>query len=213
MFIPVSSDGGFSAFVNGKEAEIYTVFDTFMAVKLESGDNTIRISYSVPGMKPSLFLIGAGVLLLIGIVWVLKRSPQMASCLGKTCPDSMYDFECAGGFVCFTFCQFCSIFPKEYNKKQASLLFKKRSLFFLPLFYAVIFSIFNCLQRSMKICVRYQYGNIHIRSSNNTNICIDASRSCKYSGSYTGSIFHIFVIHIDLAISAADNRFYLIGFL
>ncbi len=83
LFIPVSSDGGFSAFVNGKEAEIYTVFDTFMAVKLESGDNTIRISYSVPGMKPSLFLIGAGVLLLIGIVWVLKRSPKWLRALEK----------------------------------------------------------------------------------------------------------------------------------
>ena len=83
LFIPVSSDGGFSAFVNGKEAEIYTVFDTFMAVKLESGDNTIRISYSVPGMKPSLFLMGAGVLLLIGIIWLLKRSPKWLRALEK----------------------------------------------------------------------------------------------------------------------------------
>ena len=33
------------ATVNGEEAEIYQVFDTFMAIKLQNGTNTVTVSY------------------------------------------------------------------------------------------------------------------------------------------------------------------------
>lgn len=83
LFIPISNDGGFTATVNGKTAEIYQVFDTFMAVKLEKGSNTIQLSYVVPGMKISLLLFAAGIFLLIGSLWLLRRQPKWLARLEK----------------------------------------------------------------------------------------------------------------------------------
>lgn len=76
LFIPIADDGGFTATVNGKEAEIYRVFDAFMAVRLEKGSNTVQLSYTVPGMTISLLLFAAGIFLLGGSLWLLKRSPK-----------------------------------------------------------------------------------------------------------------------------------------
>ena len=40
LFLPIGYVNGFKATVNGEEAEIYQVFDTFMAIKLQNGTNT-----------------------------------------------------------------------------------------------------------------------------------------------------------------------------
>jgi uncharacterized membrane protein YfhO len=61
LFLPVSYSKGFRASVNGKPAEIYRVFDSFMAVKLEKGQNQISVTYIPEGFMPGLILTAAGV--------------------------------------------------------------------------------------------------------------------------------------------------------
>lgn len=61
LFLPVSYSKGYSASVNGRPAKISRVFDTFMAVKLEKGNNRIEISYVPDGFFPGLVVTLAGV--------------------------------------------------------------------------------------------------------------------------------------------------------
>ena len=73
LFLPVGYAKGFSAWVNGQKAEIYTVFDAFMAVKLQDGENVVTVSYVPDGFATGAALTAAGVLLGAGLVWLLRR--------------------------------------------------------------------------------------------------------------------------------------------
>lgn len=72
LFLSVPYDKGFSAKVNGSEAEIYRVFDTFMAVPLQDGENVIQIEYQTPGAKAGLLLCLAGILG-VALLGIFKR--------------------------------------------------------------------------------------------------------------------------------------------
>ncbi len=63
LFLPLTYDGGYSATVNDKNAQIYKVFDCMMAVKLEKGANTISVSYIPPGFKTGAVISVFGFLL------------------------------------------------------------------------------------------------------------------------------------------------------
>ena len=61
LFLPVSYAKGFSAWVNGKPAEISRAFDSFLAVRLTKGQNQIRITYVPDGFRPGLLISAAGI--------------------------------------------------------------------------------------------------------------------------------------------------------
>jgi uncharacterized membrane protein YfhO len=61
LFLPVSYSKGLHATVNGKSAEVFKVFDSFTAVKLEKGKNQISVTYIPEGFMPGLILTGIGV--------------------------------------------------------------------------------------------------------------------------------------------------------
>ena len=65
LFLPVQYDGGCTATVNGKRAEIFRVFDTFLAVRLEPGENRIDLSFVPRGFRAGLALSAAGLLALL----------------------------------------------------------------------------------------------------------------------------------------------------
>ena len=81
VFFSVPFDKGFSATVNGVEAEIEKVNSGFMAVKVNAGDSVIRFDYETPGLMTGIkiTLISAVILLIYIIVFSVYnkgRSPK-----------------------------------------------------------------------------------------------------------------------------------------
>ena len=74
LFLPIGYVDGFKATVNGEDAEIYQVFDTFMAIKLQNGANTVTISYVPNGFATGGILSAAGILLCIGFILLLNKN-------------------------------------------------------------------------------------------------------------------------------------------
>lgn len=69
VFFSVPYDEGWTAYVNGKEAEIEKVNAGFMAVKVGAGESEIRFTYRTPGLVNGLLITGgACVLLLLYII-------------------------------------------------------------------------------------------------------------------------------------------------
>ncbi|MCI1955862.1 MAG: YfhO family protein [Oscillospiraceae bacterium] len=83
LFLPISYDSGYTAAVNGKPAKISRVFDTFMAVPLEKGENRISVSYVPAGFRPGLAIsiLGLAGLLLLHFA-VKKRAVRKLDGLG-----------------------------------------------------------------------------------------------------------------------------------
>lgn len=73
LFLPLNCDGGYSATVNGKRAEIFRVFDSFMAVKLEKGANEVSVSYVPGGFAAGAVLSALGVLLFLLFLFALHK--------------------------------------------------------------------------------------------------------------------------------------------
>ena len=73
LFLPISNAKGFKAEVNGQEVEIYTVFDTFMALPLQNGTNAITVSYIPVGFLTGGILSTTGIILCTGFVILLYK--------------------------------------------------------------------------------------------------------------------------------------------
>ena len=76
LFVPIANDGGYTALVNGQKTDIYTVFDTFLAIPLQEGKNIVELSYSVPGLRLGWIFTALGLLLLGIYVWIRKQHPR-----------------------------------------------------------------------------------------------------------------------------------------
>lgn len=58
VFFSVPYDGGWTAYVNGKQVEIEKVNVGFMAVKVDAGESEIRFEYRTPGLVYGLIITG-----------------------------------------------------------------------------------------------------------------------------------------------------------
>ncbi|MBQ8649019.1 MAG: YfhO family protein [Clostridia bacterium] len=65
VFFSVPFDEGWTATVNGKEAEIEKVNVGFMAVKVPEGASTIRFDYETPGLKAGFVISGGSLAILL----------------------------------------------------------------------------------------------------------------------------------------------------
>lgn len=72
-FFSVPYEDGWSASVNGKSVEIECVDVGFMAVPVESGENVIEFTYETPGLKIGAVISAAGILLLIGYLFISRK--------------------------------------------------------------------------------------------------------------------------------------------
>ena len=72
LFLPLVNQEGFTVQVNGKPVEAQTVFDAFMAIPLEQGENTITVSYIPPGFIWGCILSGIGVVCFILLLFFLR---------------------------------------------------------------------------------------------------------------------------------------------
>jgi len=70
LFLPVSYSDGYQGKVNGKKIQIEKVFDNFLGIPLEEGENEIKLTYTPPGFKLSAVI---SLLALIVTVVLLRR--------------------------------------------------------------------------------------------------------------------------------------------
>ena len=73
VFFSVPWEGGWSAKVNGKPADIVKVNVGFMAVKVPAGTSSIRFNYRTPGLTLGAAASGGGILL-FAFYWFMTRS-------------------------------------------------------------------------------------------------------------------------------------------
>lgn len=84
VFFSVPYDDGWTAYVNGKPADIEQVNYGFMAVKADSGENEIEFRYSTPGLKYGLFISAGGITILVIYLLICSKRKK------KTCGFSHY---------------------------------------------------------------------------------------------------------------------------
>lgn len=73
VFFSVPYDEGFTAYVDGQEAEVEKVNVGFMAVKVPAGDHSIEFRYMPAGFKKGAVLSLAGLVLLGGYLWLFRK--------------------------------------------------------------------------------------------------------------------------------------------
>ena len=75
VFIPVTYDRGWSCTVNGEDADIAIAMSSFMAVKLNKGENTVEFRYLPYGMKIGAIITVFAVLFIIAMYLIEKKKP------------------------------------------------------------------------------------------------------------------------------------------
>lgn len=75
MFLPVTYDEGWSCKVNGEKAEIAIAMSSFMAIKLNQGENVIEMNYLPYGMKLGAVISVITVLIAVAIYLIEKKRP------------------------------------------------------------------------------------------------------------------------------------------
>ena len=90
LFVPY--DTGFTATVNGQAADIHRLDDTFMAVSLQEGENSIVLHYTPSGFSVGLILSIVGLLLLIGLCIWYSRGGKLPRWTEKLCFVPFYIF-------------------------------------------------------------------------------------------------------------------------
>ncbi len=73
VFLPVTYDEGWSCKVNGEEQEIEIAMSSFMAIKLQEGENVIELTYLPYGMKLGAIITAITGLLIIGLLIIKKK--------------------------------------------------------------------------------------------------------------------------------------------
>ena len=74
VFFSVPFDDGWSAQVNGEDAEVKKVTYGFVGVRADAGDSTIVFTYRTPGLALGALVSLAGVLLLLLYLFIMKKS-------------------------------------------------------------------------------------------------------------------------------------------
>lgn len=72
LFLSVPYDNGFTAYVNGEEAQISRTLGGFMAIRLSEGENGIEFAFSPSGFKAGVLISVAGVVMLA--LWIIFRN-------------------------------------------------------------------------------------------------------------------------------------------
>ena len=87
IFFSVPYDDGWTAEINGNPVEIENVSGGFMAVRCEAGQNEIRFSYHLPGLKAGICISLAGLALLILYLLAGKK------CISESPHSGSYDYR------------------------------------------------------------------------------------------------------------------------
>lgn len=71
MYTSIPYDGGWKAFVDGKETEVKSMKDAFVCVPLSAGEHTVELKYCPPGFAAGLIIsiVSVGVLV---VLWIFE---------------------------------------------------------------------------------------------------------------------------------------------
>ena len=67
---------GWTAYLDGKEVELYKANTAFMGIELPAGEHVVELRYWLPGLTAGLAASGVGVVLFIGTILVWNRSSK-----------------------------------------------------------------------------------------------------------------------------------------
>lgn len=101
LYMAVPYDKGLTAYINGKKTTLYKVNDSFCAVKLQKGKNSIMLAFMPPGMTIGIIMLIAGII--IFIIWKIRLSniPNLRQVLAKI--SSVLCIMCFGGSLIFIY--------------------------------------------------------------------------------------------------------------
>lgn len=72
LYMSIPYDKGLTAYINGKKTTLYKVNDSFCAIRLLPGKNSIKLEFMPPGMILGIIMLIAGIAIII--LWKLKLS-------------------------------------------------------------------------------------------------------------------------------------------
>lgn len=91
VYIPFAYNDGFSAELNGKETEISRVLGSFMAVRLEEGENTLILEFYPQGFKTGAAVSAVGIMIFAAImIFSKKKAVNMSEKAGQLAVRGMY---------------------------------------------------------------------------------------------------------------------------
>ena len=73
LYLSVPADRGWTVTVNGKETDTKTFADCFCLIPLEAGENTVQMTYRVPGLLPGAILSAVALLAGIGLAVFYRK--------------------------------------------------------------------------------------------------------------------------------------------
>ncbi len=76
LFLSIPFDKGWTILVDGKEAEPYKVFDTFLSVHVPSGSHEISLQYMPQGLKTGGMITAVSMLTLLGIAGIAETGKR-----------------------------------------------------------------------------------------------------------------------------------------
>ena len=75
LYLSIPYEEGWTAYVDGKKAELYPVFDAMCALDLEEGEHTVTLKYSPKGFIPGVIIMIGSIGVLI-VLYVLERKQK-----------------------------------------------------------------------------------------------------------------------------------------
>lgn len=72
LFLPLPYDEGFSATLNGREVPVLRAFDSFIALRLDAGENEISLAFVPTGFRTGLLISVSGLLLFALLLFLGK---------------------------------------------------------------------------------------------------------------------------------------------
>ena len=103
LLLPVGYDEGFSAYVNGEKAECMRAFGIFTAVRLNEGNNHVRLSFFPGGMKAGLIITGFTVLVLLLYHILLQKKKKENKAIAAVSRIAWYLFILVWTILVITF--------------------------------------------------------------------------------------------------------------
>ena len=82
LVLSIPYQNGWKAYVDGEETELLQANYMYMALPLEAGDHTIKLTFEIPGVKYALVIMPGAVVVLIVlcfISWLLKKRKKKAA--------------------------------------------------------------------------------------------------------------------------------------
>ena len=81
LFLPITYHENYKMIHNGNEETLLKVYDNYIGIKLNVGENNIKITYTSPGIKTGLIITVIGIVL--GFIWIKYLSKVNIHILNK----------------------------------------------------------------------------------------------------------------------------------